>query len=48
MLGSTEIGEIRQYLIDEIIEYGISCDSLIFEASLKKHQVTFIDKFGPN
>ncbi len=41
-------GEIRQGLIDEIIEYGISCDSLIFEASLKKHQVTFIDKFGPN
>ena len=41
-------GEIRQGLIDEIIEFGISCNNLIFEASLKKHQVSFINKFGPN
>ena len=33
-------------MFDEIIEFGISCNQLIFEASHKRHQVSFISKFG--
>lgn len=43
-----ESGEIRNGLIEEIIEYGISYEDLIFEASNKNHQVSFIKRFGPD
>ena len=43
-----ESGEIRDGLIDEIIESGIDFENLIVEASHKKHQVAFIKKFGSN
>tara|TARA_A100001035_G_scaffold277069_1_gene273171 strand:- start:197 stop:934 length:738 start_codon:yes stop_codon:yes gene_type:complete len=41
-------GEIRNGLIDEIIESGISFEDLIVEANNKKHQVAFIKRFGSN
>tara|TARA_B100000886_G_scaffold335885_1_gene293731 strand:+ start:507 stop:1220 length:714 start_codon:yes stop_codon:yes gene_type:complete len=43
-----ESGEIRNGLIEEIIEFGINYEDLIFEASHKNHQVSFLKRFGPN
>ena len=41
-------GEVRMGLVNEIIDSGISSDSLIFEAPKKHQQVWFIKSFGPN
>jgi phosphosulfolactate synthase len=43
-----ETGEIRMGLVNEIVEEGISPDTLLFEAPQKAQQVWFIKKFGVN
>lgn len=43
-----ETGEIRMGLVNEIIDSGISPDSLVFETPRKHQQVWFIERFGQN
>lgn len=41
-------GEMRLGLLDEIIEYGIPLDKIIFEAPNKDFQSSLIHLYGPN
>jgi phosphosulfolactate synthase len=41
-------GEIRMGLIEDIIDSGLSLDSVIFEAPQKAQQIWLITKFGSN
>jgi phosphosulfolactate synthase len=43
-----ETGEIRMGLVNEIVDAGISPDTLIFEAPRKHQQVWLIQRFGAN